>query len=199
MKGGFMKKLSFIILLFSAVVIGAPLAALAQNPRLFAEAERITGDDFSFAARTARGAVIYSVRQPSRSMLAAIDRGLNDLFAIARRNGYRRGLSHSSYTIFIANADRGKDASGRYSPDIAVGAAQYAGTDYDQGGYIFAAGMIIARNPMAFVIAEHTANFERVSELVRYEGEHLVLYQNDRRRYEQTKDHSQGGGHPILR
>jgi hypothetical protein len=59
--------------------------------------------------------------------------------------------------------------------------------------------MIIARNPMAFVISEHTSNFARVSDLVRYEGEHLVLYQNDRRRYEQTKDHSQGGGHPILR
>jgi hypothetical protein len=33
---------------------------------------------------------------------------------------------------------------------------------------------------------------------VRYEGEHLVLYHNDRRRYQRTFDHSKGGSHPIL-
>jgi hypothetical protein len=33
---------------------------------------------------------------------------------------------------------------------------------------------------------------------VRYEGEHIVLYNNDRRRFQATLDHSQGGGHPIL-
>jgi hypothetical protein len=51
---------------------------------------------------------------------------------------------------------------------------------------------------MSFVIAEHTRNFERISNVVRYEGEHLVLYHNDRRRYSETADHSRGGGHPIL-
>ena len=51
---------------------------------------------------------------------------------------------------------------------------------------------------MTFVIAEHTRDLNRVSDVVRYEGEHLVLYHNDRRRYSQTADHSQGGGHPIL-
>jgi hypothetical protein len=131
-------------------------------------------------------------------MLAAIDRGLTDLFAVARKNGYRRKLTYRDYTVFIGNADHTSDSSGRYSPDIAVGAAQYAGTDYDKGGYIFAAGMVISFNPMAFVIAEHTRDFARVSDVVRYEGEHMVLYHNDRRRYSQTADHSQGGGHPIL-
>ena len=132
-------------------------------------------------------------------MLSAIDRGLGDLFAVARKNGYGRRLNYSDYTIYIANADRNRDSSGRYSPDIAVGAAQYAGTDYDQGGFVYAAGMVIGYNPMSFVIAEHTQDLNRVSEVVRYEGEHLVLYHNDRRRYSQTADHSQGGGHPILR
>ena len=194
-----MKKLSFIFLFFAAALFAAHHSAFGQNPRLFAEAERISGDQFPIGLRTPRGAFVYSVRQPSTAMLNAIDRGLSDLFNVARRNGYRRGLSHSSYTIFVANPDRIKNADERYSPDIAVGAAQYAGTDYDKGGYIFAAGMVIARNPMAFVIAEHTSDLARVSDLVRYEGEHLVLYQNDRRRYEETKDHSRGGGHPILR
>jgi hypothetical protein len=82
--------------------------------------------------------------------------------------------------------------------DIAVGAAQYAGTEYDNGGYVYAAGMVIARNPPAFVIAEHTSDFGRVSDVVRFEGEHLVLYHNDRQRFAATADHSKGGGHPIL-
>ncbi len=53
-------------------------------------------------------------------------------------------------------------------------------------------------NPCAFIIAEHTKNFQRVAEVVRYEGEHLVLYHNDRKLYAKTADHSKGGGHPIL-
>jgi hypothetical protein len=132
-------------------------------------------------------------------MLSAIDRGLTDLFAAARRRGYSRRLNYSDYSVFIANADRNRDSAGRYSPDIAIGAAQYAGTGYDQGGYIYAAGMILSFNPVSFVIAEHTTDFNRVSDVVRYEGEHLVLYHNDRRRYSQTADHSRGGGHPIFR
>jgi hypothetical protein len=130
-------------------------------------------------------------------MLNAIDNGLTDLFTVARRNGYRNRLNYSDYSIFIANADRTRNGP-TYSPDIAVGAAQYAGSVYDAGGYVHAAGMVIARNPMAFVIAEHTADYPRVSNVVRYEGEHLVLYHNDRQRFAATADHSKGGGHPIL-
>jgi hypothetical protein len=39
---------------------------------------------------------------------------------------------------------------------------------------------------------------QRITDVVRYEGEHIVLYHNDRRKYRQTADHSKGGGHPIL-
>ncbi len=131
-------------------------------------------------------------------MLNAIDQGLADLFAVARRNNYFKRLSYSDYTIFIAKADRTKDSNKQYSPDIAIPSAQYAGSVYDQGGFIYAAGMVLAYNPCAFVIAEHTKDSQRVSDVVRYEGEHLILYHNDRRRYNKTADHSQGGGHPIL-
>ncbi|HUR99306.1 MAG TPA: hypothetical protein VMZ26_14670 [Pyrinomonadaceae bacterium] len=173
-------------------------SAMAQGRGTVAEAERITGDRFAVSTRTQNGTNIYSVRRPSAAMLAAIDQGLTNLFAVARKNGYSRQLNYSNYTIFIANADRNKSAAGQYSPDIAIGAAQYAGTDYDQGGYVYAAGMVLSFSPMTFVIAEHTKEFNRVSDVVRYEGEHLVLYYNDRRRYSQTADHSKGGGHPIL-
>ena len=101
-------------------------------------------------------------------MLNAIDTGLSDLFAVARKNRYSRKLNYSDYTIFIGRADRTKDSQKRYSPDIAVNAGQYANTDYDQGGFIYAAGMVIGYNPNAFLIAEHTKDFQRVSEVVRF-------------------------------
>jgi hypothetical protein len=58
--------------------------------------------------------------------------------------------------------------------------------------------MVISNNPCAFLIGEHTKELSRVSNVVRYEGEHLVLFHNDRQRYLATMDHSRGGGHPIL-
>ena len=186
------------IILFAGLALIAVPGIFAQNPRVTREAERITGDRFRVATRTPRGAAIVAVDRPSAAMLNAIDRGLTDLIAAARRNGYRNRLNHRDYTIYIARADRTQNADRQYSPDIAVGAAQYAGSIFDQGGYIFAAGMIISNEPLAFVIAEHTRDFDRVANVVRYEGEHLVLYHNDRRRYAATADHSRGGSHPIL-
>ena len=135
---------------------------------------------------------------PRPEVLRAIDNGFAELFAVAARHGYRSRLNFRDYTVFIGRADRNRDSSGRYSPDIAVGASQYAGSVYDQGGYVFAAGMVLTFNPSAFVIAEHERDWQRISNVVRYEGEHLILYHNDRQLYARTADHSRGGGHPIL-
>lgn len=187
---------SMIAVLIFLTALGQ--VADAQNRTVLAEAQRISGDRFSIAVRTPLGASVYAVNRPTRETLAAIDKGLTDLFAAARRNHYSKRLNYSDYSIYIAKADRTKDSAGQYSPDIAVGAAQYAGSVYDQGGFIYAAGMVIAYNPCSFLIAEHTGSFERVSNAVRFEGEHLVLYHNDRKRYAETADHSKGGGHPIL-
>ena len=166
--------------------------------RLLAQAERYSGDRFRFEGQTQRGVRIYSVGRPNPATLRAIDSGLAELFAIARRHGYRQMLNYSDYTVFIGRPDRVRDSAGAYSPDIAVGAAQYAGSVYDKGGYVFAAGMVLSMEPGAFLIAEHERDFGRVSNVARYEGEHIILYHNDRRRYSQTYDHSRGGGHPIL-
>ena len=185
-------------LVLTGLITTFTTGASAQNQRVLAEAQRITGDRFAVSVRTPRGASIVAVKRPSAAMLNAVDRGLTDLFAAARRSGYRKRMNYADYTIYIARADRTANADGAYSPDIAVGAAQYAGSVYDQGGYIYAAGMVISNEPAAFVIAEHTRDLNRVSDVVRYEGEHLVLYHNDRRRYSATADHSRGGGHPIL-
>jgi hypothetical protein len=188
-----------VAVLFAVVLLVATSQVFGQNRTVLAEAQRITGDSFTFSVKTPKGANVYGAAKPSAAMLNAIDNGLDDLFAVAKKNRYKRRLNYADYSIYIAKADRTKDAAGSYSPDIAVGAAQYAGTEYDKGGYIFAAGMVIAFNPMSFVIADHTKELSRVSDIVRYEGEHLVLYHNDRRKYSQTADHSQSGGHPILK
>ena len=197
------------IVCFALLVAGLILLAFGSNvhsqeSRSFtgalAEAEKVSGDYFRFETKSPKGARILSAKRVSEPMARAIDRGLDDLFDAAReeRKGYRKKMRHQDYVIFVGNADRIKNTKGEYSPDIAVGAAQYAGTKYDKGGYIFASGMVISPRANAFLIAEHTSDFERVARVVRYEGEHLVLYHNDRRRFTETMDHSKGGGHPIF-
>lgn len=190
-------KLKFISIAIFSVSLFAGTTS-AQSRSLLNRAQNVTGDIFSVSVKTPKGANIYAVSKPSAAMLKAIDKGLTDLFAVARKNNYRSRLNYNDYSIFIAKSDRTKDSQGNYSPDVAVGAAQYAGSVYDQGGFIYAAGMVIGYTPCAFVIAEHTKELNRVSDVVRYEGEHLVLYHNDRQRYLDTADHSKGGGHPIL-
>lgn len=196
-----MNKIRFALFLVLSFIFSLDSNLHAQNRgdrATVSKAERVSGDQFGYFSQSPKGARVYSVNRLSSQMLNAIDTGLSDLFAVARKNRYRSSLNYSDYTIFVGKADRTKDSQKNYSPDIAVNAAQYAGTDYDQGGYIYAAGIIIGYNPNAFLIAEHTKDFQRVSEAVRNEGEHLVLYHNDRRRYQETADHSRGGGHPIL-
>jgi len=193
-------RLSVLFLSSAAIfwVIANAQPAVAQNARVRAEAERITGDHFDVSARTPQGASISAINKPSALVLKAIDQGLTDLFAVARKNGYSRRLNYSDYSVYIGRADRTTDYQGQYSPDIQIPVAQYAGTVFDKGGYMYAAGMVISLDPCAFVIAEHTKDLQRISNVVRYEGEHLVLYHNDRPRFEATKDHSHGGAHPIL-
>jgi hypothetical protein len=187
----------FFVFVFS-FVSGAEAQTRAADRAIVSQAQKVSGDRFGYFTQTPKGARVYAVKRPSAQMLNAIDAGLSELFAVARKNRYTRKLNYSDYTIFIGRPDRTRDSKGRYSPDIAVNAGQYAGSVYDQGGFIYAAGMVLGYNPNAFLIAEHTTNFRRVSEAVRNEGEHLILYHNDRRRYNETADHSRGGGHPIL-
>ena len=188
--------LASLISLF-LLAVGAQ-AQRSVHPALVGRAEQITGDRFRILTRTPQGVTVLARTSPRAATLTAIDRGFAELFAIARRHGYRNRLSYSDFTVFIARADRTVDRARQYSPDIAIGAAQYAGSVYDQGGFVYAAGMVLGFNPCAFVIAEHDREWQRISNVVRYEGEHLVLFHNDRALYARTADHSRGGSHPIL-
>lgn len=172
--------------------------ARSIDARLLERAENYSGDQFTIETATPRGVRVLAVSRPRVETLRAIDSGLTELFAVARRHGYRARLNYADYTVFIARADRTRDRAGTYSPDIAVGAAQYAGSVYDQGGYVYAAGLVLSSQPCAFIVAEHDRDFGRIANVARYEGEHLVLFHNDRALYQKTADHSRGGSHPIL-
>ncbi|MBV9211751.1 MAG: hypothetical protein JOZ52_14015 [Acidobacteria bacterium] len=191
----------FAMLACALVTGGSFQTASAQSRidrQLIAQAERESGDRFTLQTSTPRGVRVFAITRPRAETLRAIDDGFTNLFTVARRHGYRARLDYSAFTVFIARADRTQDSQGNYSPDIAVPAGQYAGSGYDQGGYIYAAGKVLAYNPSSFIIAEHERSFGRISDIVRFEGEHIILYYNDRALYERTKDHSRGGGHPIL-
>lgn len=196
-------KLSAGLLVLSCVsalpVATAATRVYAAQDAMTRRAQQITGDRFRFESTSPKGVRIISVNRPPAAMLTAIDQGFTDLFAIARKHNYRNHLNYSDYTVYIAKADRNRDSAGNYSPDIATPAGQYAGSIYDQGGFVYAAGQVLGNSPSGFVFAEHERSLDRVSDIVRFEGEHIVLYHNDRRLYQQTADHSQGGGHPILK
>ncbi len=194
-----LRTFSILVIIFIALLSNDLVNAQTNAEKLvIAEAERISQDAFPNKVKSPKGAKVYSANKLEKVMLKAIDKGLNELFEVAKKNKYSSKLIYSDYTIFIAKADREKDFQGNYSPDIAVNAGQYKGSVYDKGGFIYAAGMVIAFNPCAFLIGEHTKDFNRVSDLVRFEGEHLILFHNDKKRFLETQDHSKSGGHPIL-
>ena len=193
-----MIKLKVIALLITLYAV--PLFAQDQRIlRLVAVAEQTSGDKFTVITKSKKGVVIYAVTKPTKQMLAAIDKGLKDLFAISKKYKFRNRTKHKDYVVFIAKPDRLTDSDGNYIPNFSIPVRQYAGTDYDKGGFMYAAGIVLGYDPCAFIIAENEKKLEQVSEVVRFEGEHLVLFHNDRKRYDETADHSRGGGHPILK
>ncbi|MDQ3181763.1 MAG: hypothetical protein M3Q33_14760 [Acidobacteriota bacterium] len=57
--------------------------------------EKITDDEFPFDTETSKGARVYLVKKPGSKMLKAINDGLTELFAIARKNRYSKRLNYS--------------------------------------------------------------------------------------------------------
>lgn len=91
------------------------------------------------------------------------------------------------------------DISFLLPPQAVPYGTNYDGSSYDRdgatNGYVSlcAAGRFYEFESRIEVTAEGL----RTAQVVYYEMEHLVLYWNDRQRYEATKIHA-AGGHPIL-
>lgn len=129
-----------------------------------------------------------------------IDEGLMACFQRARNAGYTLALDHRQYKVcFLENPERSPE-SGTLSYRLPAG--PYAGTKWDMGGYILAAGqMIMADYEDGNLIAlpEHNGqDQDSLRTIADYEAEHVVLCYNDGEKYEATKIHGQGQGHPLI-
>lgn len=131
---------------------------------------------------------------------SAIAKGLERCFDKARLVGYDRPLHCRDYTVaIIADSIRSPEAQ-IWSYKLPAG--PYTGTEWDLGGYILAAGqMIAAGEPYGNIIAipdHHGTDLEQLQEIVMYEAEHIILAHCDGDKFEATKIHGQGQGHPLF-
>lgn len=136
----------------------------------------------------------------SMSETFAIEAGLEQCFAKARRVGYDRPLNLSDYKVaIIADSIRSPEAQ-IWSYKLPAG--PYTGTEWDLGGYILAAGqMLAAGEPFGNIIAipdHHGTDLEQLEQIVMYECEHIILAHCDGDKFEATKIHGQGQGHPLF-
>lgn len=149
-----------------------------------------------YSAQTPKGVTVRSASAIQPDVLVIIDRQLDDLFRIAAAKGYTGFARHPNYGIRLVPRDPRCDA---ISFLIIRPGTNYDGSEYDKDprpGFVSlcAAGRFTPEDGMIHVTAEGVAT----SQIVRYEGEHKLLYQVNGLLYEQTKVHGQGQGHPIL-
>src|SRR5258708_40239990 len=91
----------FAAILTLACVAGLGQIAFGQNGRVLAEAQRITGDNFTVSVKTPKGASIYAVSKPSAAVFDAIDKGLDDPLSISRKNGHRNRPTYTRDSVLI--------------------------------------------------------------------------------------------------
>jgi len=132
--------------------------------------------------------------------IAAIEAGLTECFARARTHNYDRPLNLSDYKVaIIGDCERSPEA-GIWS--FRVDAGPYAGTEWDMGGYVLAAGQVLTiGTPHGNIIAipEHQGtDLEELAQVAGYEAEHIILAHCDWPKFEATQVHGAGTGHPLF-
>lgn len=152
---------------------------------------------------TAAGATIASARDINPDFGPLVDGGLSDLFRIAAAppNNYDvSSMSARLYRVWLIRRSTHCE-----NPAFLVDATPYyEGSEWDKDpsperSLICAAGMTIMQgNPITGAGMVITDDMGIMRTIVRYEGEHSLLFYLDAARYEATKYHDQGSGHPIL-
>lgn len=154
----------------------------------------------NFTTGTPQGVAIYAEPGVSISpaILAAIDTGLQRTFTKTKCK-YNRSLSFGNYQFAVI---RGELYNG--NPVYRLPCGQYCGTEYDKGGFIYAAGQVIEFVPQdsgrrnVIVIPEQFANIANAETISEYEAEHVELAHWDGDEFDRTKTHGGGAGHPII-
>lgn len=143
---------------------------------------------------TPMGVNIYS---KNGTDISGIDETMAVLFNDAQRLGYTNMISFSDYSVFVL--DNCEDRNG--VPSFRMRADSYDGTVYDINpetgvGEIYASEYVImdwmGYPTNSFVVCSGNATVT-----VRYGAEHIILFNNNRDRYEETKIHFTGG-HPLF-
>lgn len=149
------------------------------------------------AKKTPRGATVYSYENVTPANLEKVDDGLARVFDIASRvYGYKNGLNYSDYRIILFKRSKLCTTAAGF----AVNAPDYDGTEYDKDprpgfGVVCAAGLSAEfESPLAVIVQDDPT----ILLATRFEGEHLILYVNDRWKWQETLFHGNGSGHPIL-
>ncbi|MEO8647762.1 MAG: hypothetical protein ABI539_01210 [Acidobacteriota bacterium] len=154
---------------------------------------------------TPKGAVIASAERIDPTLAALADAGLDDLFRIAAAppNNYDvSDIPHSRFRIWLFPRSS-KCIESAFLVDGT--GSPYEGSEYDKDPsptrcLLCAAGMtmmqgIDAANP-GMIVTDDPAMMRRI---VRYEGEHSILFYRDSERYTATMYHiGPNSGHPIL-
>jgi hypothetical protein len=146
-----------------------------------------------------------SAEPVAQDIQEAIDAEFANMFAIAARHGWTNKIATSDYTVLVFPSVRDINLDGVYAPVFKVFFQpndSYDESIYDQipgvpGGWTYAAEWVMDLEAGRFVIPKNNSP-EYTRTCIHNGLDHLLLYHNDRTQYEATKDHSQGGGHPIL-
>lgn len=140
-----------------------------------------------------------SISQPE---IDAIENGLNECFERARGQNYDRPLNLSDYQVAIIGDSVRAPESQQWCYKLPIKGSGYEGTEWDLGGYLLAAGQTIAAGiPYGNIIAlpdHHGTDLEQLAQVAGYEAEHVILAHCDGDKYEATKVHGQGQGHPLF-
>ena len=134
------------------------------------------------------------------SDIDAMERGLTRCFEKARAVGYDTPFNLSAYTIVIlGDAMRAPESQ---TLCYKLPAGPYAGTQWDLGGFILAAGQCVyigGATGNVIAIPEHNGqDLEQLALISEYEAEHVILFYCDPAKFEATKVHGQGQGHPLF-
>lgn len=190
-----------LLLLVSVVVFAAGCPIKKKTSGRWVDDGVFRGKLFEkHSAKTPKGIPVHSGDAISQDVLPRIDAGIDKLFRIAAAppNSYDvSDMTHSYFNVWLyRRAPSCTDAAFL----VEATGSPYADTIWDKDprpghAMVCAAGMNVNEEGGGMVLVNDVDMLETVA---RYEGEHLLLYRKDRKRWTDTMYHADGTGHPLL-
>jgi hypothetical protein len=152
-----------------------------------------------YFAKSPKGITFRSNVPIPSDVLTEADRQIDHLLERAAAHGLTDVRRHGAISIrILPRAAQCQTAGFLVSHNVQPG-TNYDGSEYDldpRPGVVSlcASGRYLEREDLIQV----TLDGVRTMPIVRYEGEHWILYHADRQFYERTKIHHAGNLHPIL-